>query len=117
MIDLLVGVARDHPDVLNDPEPKAIFTGFGASSLDFELRAWTRGDFVAVASDLRVGINQVLAEAGIEIPFPQQDLHLRSVGDEARVALAHSEREQHLTESGEQHAVLDPDEAENAEET
>jgi small-conductance mechanosensitive channel len=115
VIDLLIGVARDHSDVLDDPEPKAIFKGFGASSLDFELRAWTRGDFVVVASDLRVGINQVLAEAGIEIPFPQQDLHLRSVGDEARVALAHSEREQHLTESGEQPAVLDPDEAENDE--
>ena len=115
VIELFVGVARDHPDVLDDPEPKTIFKGFGASSLDFELRAWTRGDFVAVASDLRVGINQVLAEAGIEIPFPQQDLHLRSVGDEARVALTHSEREQNLTESGEQPAVLDPDEAENYE--
>lgn len=122
VIELFVGMARDHPDVLDDPEPKAIFTGFGASSLDFELRAWTGGDFVAVASDLRVGINRVLAEAGIEIPFPQQDLHLKSVGGEARVALDHSEREQHLTENGEQPDVLDlgeaeNDEAENLEET
>jgi small-conductance mechanosensitive channel len=115
VIELFVGLARDHPDVLDDPEPKAIFTAFGASSLDFELRAWTRGDFIAVASDLRVSINQALAEAGIEIPFPQQDLHLRSVGDEARVALAHSEREQHLTERGEQPDVLDPDGAKNDE--
>ncbi len=115
VIELFVELARNHPDVLDDPEPKAIFTAFGASSLDFELRAWTRGDFVAVASDLRVGINRVLAEAGIEIPFPQQDLHLRSVGDEARVALDHSEREQHITESGEQPDVLDPEEAENDE--
>ena len=115
VIELFVGLARDHPDVLDDPEAKAIFTGFGASSLDFELRAWTRGDFIAVASDLRVGINRALAEAGIEIPFPQQDLHLRSVGDEARVALAHSEREQHLTESGEQPDVLGSDENEKDE--
>jgi len=115
VIELFVGLARDHPDVLDDPEAKAIFTGFGASSLDFELRAWTRGDFIAVASDLRVGINRALAEAGIEIPFPQQDLHLRSVGDEARVALAHSEREQHLTEGGEQPDVLGSDENEKDE--
>jgi len=53
VIELFVRLAKDHPDVLDDPEPKTIFTGFGASSLDFELRAWTRGDFVAVASDLR----------------------------------------------------------------
>ncbi len=68
-----------------------------------------------MASDLRVGINRALAEADIEIPFPQQDLHLRSVGDEARVALAHSEREQHLTESGEQPDVLGSDENEKDE--
>ncbi|MBD3853381.1 MAG: mechanosensitive ion channel [Acidobacteria bacterium] len=102
---------------MDDPEPKAIFTGFGASSLDFELRAWTTGDFVAVASDLRVGINRALAEAGIEIPFPQQDLHLRTVDDEARATLAHSEREQHLTESGEQPALSGSDGAEDDEET
>ncbi|MBD3872295.1 MAG: mechanosensitive ion channel [Acidobacteria bacterium] len=117
VIELFIGLARDHPDVLDDPEPKAIFTGFGASSLDFELRAWTTGDFVAVASDLRVGINRALADAGIEIPFPQQDLHLRTVDDEAGVALAHSERERDLTDSGEQPAISGSDGAEDDEET
>ncbi len=117
VIELFVGLARDHPDVLDDPEPKAIFTAFGASSLDFELRAWTRGDFVAVASDLRVGINRALAEAGIEIPFPQQDLHLRTVDDEARVALAHIERERGPTDSGEQPVISGSNDAEDGEET
>jgi len=117
VIELFVRLAKDHPDVLDDPEPKTIFTGFGASSLDFELRAWTRGDFVAVASDLRVGINRTLAEAGIEIPFPQQDLHLRTVDDEARETLAHSEREQHPADSGEQPAVSGLDEADDDEVT
>ena len=92
-------------------------SGFGASSLDFELRAWTRGDFVAVASDLRVGINRTLAEAGIEIPFPQQDLHLRTVDDEARETLAHNERERDLTGSGEKPAISGSDDAEDDEET
>jgi len=113
VIELLVGLAREHPDVLNDPEPKTIFTGFGASSLDFELRAWTRGDFVAVASDLRLGINRALVESGIEIPFPQQDLHLRTRGDETRDILAYGEFERSVVDSGEQPEVLDSDKDEN----
>jgi small-conductance mechanosensitive channel len=83
VLELLLGVARAHPGVLEDPEPVAVFVGFGASSLDFELRAWTTDDIVRIPSDLRVGINRSLAEAGIEIPFPQRDLHLRSVSGDA----------------------------------
>jgi small-conductance mechanosensitive channel len=84
VIELLVDVAKAHKDVLEDPETKAIFTGFGASSLDFELRAWTKGDYVGVSSDLLVGIEQALAAADIEIPFPQRDLHLRTKGSDFR---------------------------------
>ncbi len=87
VIELLTEVARAHNEVLEDPEPMTIFTGFGDSALDFELRAWTRGDFVAIASDLRVGMDQTLAEHDIEIPFPQRDLHLRSVGRRAAARL------------------------------
>ncbi len=83
VIEMLTGVAVAHPEVLEDPAPVAIFTGFGDSSLNFELRAWTTGNFVSVASDLRVGIDTTLAEHGIEIPFPQRDLHLRSVDTQA----------------------------------
>jgi len=115
VIELFIGLAREHPDVLDDPGPKAIFTAFGVSSLNFELRAWTRGDFVAVSSDLRVSINQALAEASIEIPFPQQDLHLRSIGEEARETLTHSDREQRLTDNGKQPDVLGLDEADDDE--
>jgi potassium efflux system protein len=87
VIELLTEVARDHDEVLEDPEPMTIFTGFGDSALDFELRAWTRGDFVGIASDLRVGMDQILAAHGIKIPFPQRDLHLRTVGGEAAARL------------------------------
>jgi small-conductance mechanosensitive channel len=83
VIDLLIGLAADHPEVMDDPAPEAFFLGFGASSLDFELRAWTRASFIQVASDLRVRITEALEEVGIEIPFPQRDLHLRSVDTEA----------------------------------
>ncbi len=78
VIDLLVSVAEGHPDVFRDPEPVALFLGFGESSLDFELRAWSGGEFVRVASDLRVAVYTALVNAGIEIPFPQRDVHLRS---------------------------------------
>jgi small-conductance mechanosensitive channel len=92
VLELLLGVARAHPEVLDDPEPVALFTGFGDSSLDFELRAWTIGDIVVIPSELRVAINRALAEAGIEIPFPQRDLHLRSVAPGAADRLGPDER-------------------------
>lgn len=83
VIDILVGVASDHPEVLSDPAPASLFLGFGDSSLNFQLRAWTRTDFVRVSSDLLVATNNALASAGIEIPFPQRDLHVRSVDADA----------------------------------
>ncbi|HSO23388.1 MAG TPA: mechanosensitive ion channel domain-containing protein [Chondromyces sp.] len=92
VLELLLGVARAHPEVLGEPEPVALFTGFGDSSLDFELRAWTTGDIVVIPSELRVAINRALAEAGIEIPFPQRDLHLRSVAPGAADRLGPDER-------------------------
>ena len=75
--------------MLPEPEPFVIFHGFGDSSLDFELRAWCAfNDGLTMLTQLNVGINRALAENGIEIPFPQRDLHLRSVDAEAGHALA-----------------------------
>jgi potassium efflux system protein len=88
IIDLLVEVGGGHPDVLDDPQPAALFLGFGESSLDFQFRAWTREDFVRVSSELLVAINSALVNAGIEIPFPQRDLHLRSVDDGVAATLS-----------------------------
>jgi small-conductance mechanosensitive channel len=66
---------------MSSPEPSALFLRFGESSLDFQLRAWTgRSEtWREVSSQLAIAINRALAEAGIVIPFPQRDLHLRSV--------------------------------------
>ena len=81
---LIVGVATDHEHVDKHPEPACLFMGFGDSSLDFELRAWaSTSSFVGIASDLRFAIVKTLDEAGIEIPFPQRDLHLRTADPEA----------------------------------
>jgi small-conductance mechanosensitive channel len=74
--------------VLDDPEPLAIFVGFGESSLDFELRCWIPRfeEGLVIETALRVGICARLRAAGIEIPFPQRDLHLRSVAGAAHEA-------------------------------
>jgi small-conductance mechanosensitive channel len=73
VVDGIEGVQRH-------PAPSVLFTGFGASSLDFSVRAWAAfDDHVFVRSRLALAIHAALREAGIEIPFPQQDLHLKSV--------------------------------------
>jgi small-conductance mechanosensitive channel len=61
------------------PAPIAILTGLTPGALAFSVRAWTtpRSDWVAVRSALSVGIRDGLAEAGIEVPLPQREMHLR----------------------------------------
>lgn len=78
---ILLKAAQEHAEVLDDPAPTAIFTGFGDSSIDFELRAWI-GDIsqrLKVRSELGLAIDKHFRNAGIVIPFPQRDLHLQSV--------------------------------------
>ncbi len=80
--DVLMEVAGRHPDVLATPPPEVIFTGFGDSSLDFELRVWTitRVQWPRILrSEIYFMIFKAFKEHGIEIPFPQRDLHVKSV--------------------------------------
>ncbi len=78
---LLLQVADGHPDILKDPAPDVIFKALGDSSLDFQLRVWTINQVRTpqiLQSDLYFAIFKVFNEQGIEIPFPQRDLHIRS---------------------------------------
>ncbi len=87
-IELLVGVARAHPEVLAIPEPIALFTEFGDSALQFSLRAWTRFEIgFRVASELGIAVNAALREAGIEIPFPQRDMNVKVAPGETEIGL------------------------------
>ena len=81
VIKLLVGVAESHPQVLLARPPLAFFLGFGESALKFELRFWAaqQDTWFQLQSDVTVAVAKALREAGIEIPFPQRDLHIRSV--------------------------------------
>jgi small-conductance mechanosensitive channel len=90
VIDLLLATVRDRPGVLQDPAPVALFLRFGESSLDFALRFWT-ADFdtwQVLASDVLIEVHASLERAGIEIPFPQRDLHVRTLDGAAAAALA-----------------------------
>jgi small-conductance mechanosensitive channel len=93
VIEVLREVAAAEIKVLDDPAPLAVMIGFGDSSLDFRLLVWAPvEDFLEVGSRLHLAIFDALGQAGIEIPFPQRDLHLRSV-DPAAAADLGRERE------------------------
>jgi len=89
VIKILLECADENPLVLSTPKANALFLDFGESSLDFELRVFIP-EFTErrlVQSELNISINSEFEEAGIEIPFPQSDLHLRSVDTKAATVL------------------------------
>jgi potassium efflux system protein len=81
VMDMLLDVARSDERILREPEPYVLFQGFGDSALEFELRAWTDefDSFLRVRSDLCVEISSRLKTAGIRVPFPQRELHVKQV--------------------------------------
>jgi small-conductance mechanosensitive channel len=89
VLELLLRVASEHADICKTPAPMALFVGFGDSALNFSLRAWTaRTDrYLGIKSELTAAVNATLNQAGIEMPFPQRDLHLRSVDPAVRKLL------------------------------
>jgi len=81
VIELMEAVAKAHPSVLKYPPPQGFFVGYGDSSINFELRAWTDqfSSWFQIRSDLAVAVYKAVQEAGMSFPFPQREVRL--VGD------------------------------------
>ena len=77
---VILDAVRGNRDVLQDPAPSVYLVAFGDSSLDFEIRAFvdSLNKRLRVQHEINVDVARVLSENGIEIPFPQRDLHVRS---------------------------------------
>lgn len=84
---LLQEIAGAHPLVLKAPAPFIVFADFGTDALNFEIRAYLRdiNNMLSVTSALRFEIYARFQEEGIEIPFAQQDLHIRNLDELASI--------------------------------
>jgi potassium-dependent mechanosensitive channel len=77
VISILLAIAQKQAGILTVPAPQAVFDRFGDSALNFTLFCWaTIDNFAPVRSELTVAVHNAFKENGIEIPFPQQDVHV-----------------------------------------
>jgi len=79
--ELLKEIALAHPEISKNPEPRVRLRAFGASSLDFELMGWIEHPELRgrIRHELHMDIYKGFAKAGVVIPFPQQDIHVKSM--------------------------------------
>lgn len=79
---VLLDIAMDNPGVLKNPRPDVLFFEYGESAMKFNLRVWTR-EYInspgVLRSQLYYEIARRFREKGIEIPFPQYDIHIKNM--------------------------------------
>jgi potassium efflux system protein len=82
---LLLAAASGDPDIATDPMPSVVLKAFADSSVTFDLRFVIEdvGKISSTTHQVKLRIAELFAENGVEIPFPQRDLHLKSVEPEA----------------------------------
>jgi small-conductance mechanosensitive channel len=78
---IFMKILEEHPEVVDEPNPSVLFNNLGDSALEFRLLFWTAhfDEWVRIRSEIIFLIYKRLKEEGIQIPFPQRDLHIRSV--------------------------------------
>ncbi len=81
---IMLDTVSSTPMVLAEPEPSVLLVGFGDSSLNFSICVFVSelGNRLQVTHDLHIRLEQALRQHKIEIPFPQRDIHVRTVGHE-----------------------------------
>jgi len=86
---LLMQVITKREDVMKDPQPSVLFNELGESSLDFRILFWTKnfGEWIRIRSEVIFEIFDLLKKNNIEIPFPQRDLHVRSIEEDLKVEM------------------------------
>ncbi len=80
VLDLMAEADDEHSEILKDPKPRPRFLGFGDSSLDFQLLYWIP-DFdegFRLGTEMTLAVHNKIIGAGITIPYPQRDLHVKS---------------------------------------
>lgn len=88
-LKLLMEIATSNPHVLAHPRPEALFLGFGESALNVELRFWAaQSVWFELKSQISMAILESFRNAGIEIPYPQRDLRVRSIDSLAKEEFA-----------------------------
>ena len=85
--NILYQVARNHPSVVDEPEPRIIFHNLGDSALEFDVRVFIRDIeiFAVVRSQIMHEVYQALTKEGITIPFPQRDLHIKEIPEISKI--------------------------------
>jgi small-conductance mechanosensitive channel len=112
--DLLLKAAREHANVLKNPFPFVIFKEFADSSLNFDMYFWVdmrTASGLTVGSELRHKVVELFQENGVEIPFPQMDVHFkrRIAPQEGEKALKLPEKEPEEAEENSEGVFLEDD--------
>jgi len=84
---LIMNVLTQRKDIMQDPAPTVLFNEMGESSLDFRLLFWTTSfsKWLQIRSEVIFEIFDLLKENNIEIPFPQRDVHIRSIEEQLKI--------------------------------
>lgn len=91
--DVIIETVRSSPLVLTEPEPGAWFIGYGDSSLNFSIFIFVElANGLLAKHDVLVRLKKALAEHNIEIPFPQRDIHIRSVAQDSKTESFYPEK-------------------------
>src|SRR5690606_41212692 len=79
--ELLADVAQNNERVVDDPAPAVFCVSLGDSRIDFELRVFVKDpmDIMPLTHEINASVTRALHDAGIQIPFPQRDIHVRTV--------------------------------------
>ena len=86
---ILLQIAQESQYVMTTPEPTVLFMNFGSSSLDFELRVFVSDldNMLKVRNEINREIDRQFRENNVEIPFPQNDVHIRTMDDNFKTAV------------------------------